>query len=210
MLDERYGGKMAESNKNMKNVEKENKNKNLENKDIKNNEQKILSPKAIIFIVVGVLLLILLILYIGKWKNIKTAEKIMNSYLISNNTTNLEIKNLSDINQVLTEAPNEYFVLISYTGNGNTYDLEKNLKPLIDKYKINDSFYYYDAKKIMKDEDYLQKLNKAFNTNVINTVPIILYYKNGKLIDYVKRVDKNIINAGDFQKLLDIYNFKGQ
>ena len=62
----------------------------------------------------------------------------------------------------------------------------------------------------MEEDNYLTRLNNAFNTDKITTVPIILYFKEGKLVDTVTRDDNNVINAGDFQKLLDIYEYEGQ
>ena len=55
-------------------------------------------------------------------------------------------------------------------------------------------------------------INNAFNTTEISEIPVILYYKNGSLVNdgIVQREDNNPINAGDFQKLLDIYEFEGQ
>ena len=75
---------------------------------------------------------------------------------------------------------------------------------------MSDSFYYLNIENIMDQDNYLTRLNNAFNTDKISTVPIILYYKNGELVNTVTRDDDNIINAGDFQKLLDIYEYEGQ
>ena len=132
-----------------------------------------------------------------------------NSYLLSTGTVNLVIDDLDDVNQTLSEAPTEYFVLITYTNDENTYNLETGIKKIIDDYKLNTSFFYLNIKDYMEDKDYLQKLNNVFNTDKITKVPIILYYRNGSLIDTVKRDDNNVINAGDFQRLLDIYEYEG-
>ena len=164
--------------------------------------------KAIVICVV--IILVLGGLYIYKWKQVKNEEKLMTSYLINSGTINLEINNLSDVNQVLSESPIEYFVLINYTNNEATYNLEYGIKQIIDDYKLNDVFYYYNATDLMKEENYLNKLNEAFKTDLIKTVPIILYFREGKIVDIVKRNDNNVINAGDFQKLLDIYDYEGQ
>lgn len=191
------------------NIGKEKSKKIKQEKDITKNNSKLVNKNFLIIIFV-IFAIIILILYITKWQNIKNKEKIMNSYLISNKTTNLEIKSLEEVNQILTEVPTEYFVLISYTNNIDTYELEKNLKPIIDKYKLNDSFYYFNAKNLMSEENYIQKLNETFKTTKIKKIPVILYYKNNQLVDLAKRDDNNLLNAGDFQKLLDIYEIKEQ
>ncbi len=187
-------------------------------KEVKNKEelkevevatQKISSKN--ILIICGVILLIILFgIYIFHNQKLKNEKKLGTSYLIDSGTLSLEIKNLDEVNQILTESPNEYFVLISYTGNEDTYNLETGLKTVIDKYKLNDSFYYLNVKDIMDEDNYLNRINNAFNTDKIKTVPIILYYKDGKIIDTVTRYDNNPINASDFQKLLDIYEYEGQ
>ena len=132
------------------------------------------------------------------------------SYLLSTQTLSLEIKNLEEVNQILQEAPNEYFVLISYADDKDTYSLEKNLKSIIDNYSLSDRFYYYDATELIKTDNYLEQINNAFNTNLITKLPVILYYKDGNLKEVVLREDQNIINAGDFQKIIDIYEIEGQ
>ena len=88
--------------------------------------------------------------------------------------------------------------------------LKRQLKSIIDKYSLSDRFYYLDVTNIMEEDNYLERINNAFDTDVITQVPIILYYQNGKLAadGVVLRDDKNPINAGDFQKLLDIYGYE--
>ena len=39
-------------------------------------------------------------------------------------------------------------------------------------------------------------------------MPTILYYKDGKLVDYVQRDDEQMMSDADFVKLLDIYEFE--
>ncbi len=164
--------------------------------------------KLTLILSVIVLLIVLLIFYFYRWNDVRNAERIRSSYLLTSETVSLEIKNVEEVRQILSEAPTEYFVLISYTKNNDTYTLEKGLKPLIDDYALSDRFYYLDATAIMGENDYLERLNNAFDTNKITKVPTILYYRDGKLAEVVVRDDNNPINAGDFQKLLDIYEIE--
>ena len=180
-----------------------------ETKQVEVAKQKV-SRKRIVIILVIILAFILLGLYIYRWQQVKDEERLSTSYLLSSGTVSLEIKNLDEVSQILSESPTEYFVLITYTGNEDAYDLENGIKPIIDDYKLSDSFYYLNIESIMNSDNYLTRLNNAFNTDEISTVPIILYFKDGELIDTVTRDDDNVINAGDFQKLLDIYEYEGQ
>ena len=184
----------------IKSTKSKNTNLNVNKVELKEVEgaKHIFSQKNILIIVCIVLALILVIFYGYRVNKLKETDTLSKSYLLDSGTVSLEIKNLDEVNQILAESPTEYFVLISYTGNKDTYKL------------LNDSFYYLNVKNIMDEDNYLNRLNNAFNTDKIKKVPTILYYKNGKIVDVVTRNDNNIINAGDFQKLLDIYGYEGQ
>ena len=196
----------------IKSTKSKNTNLNVNKVELKEVEgaKHIFSQKNILIIVCIVLALILVIFYGYRVNKLKETDTLSKSYLLDSGTVSLEIKNLDEVNQILAESRTEYFVLISYTGNKDTYKLENGLKRILDKYKLNDSFYYLNVKSIMDEDNYLNRLNNAFNTDKIKKVPTILYYRNGKIVDVVTRNDNNIINAGDFQKLLDIYGYEGQ
>ena len=196
----------------IKSTKSKNTNLNVNKVELKEVEgaKHIFSQKNILIIVCIVLASILVIFYGYRVNKLKETDTLSKSYLLDSGTVSLEIKNLDEVNQILAESPTEYFVLISYTGNKDTYKLENGLKRILDKYKLNDSFYYLNVKSIMDEDNYLNRLNNAFNTDKIKKVPTILYYRNGKIVDVVTRNDNNIINAGDFQKLLDIYGYEGQ
>ena len=38
----------------------------------------------------------------------------------------------------------------------------------------------------------------------IKEIPTIIYYNDGKVVDIITREDDNMMNIGDFQKLLDV------
>lgn len=181
-----------------------------ETKEVKNVTQTI-TPKTIYIIIGVVLAVILIVVYIYRVNQVRKEEQINNSYLLTTDTVSLEIKNLDEVSQILAEAPQGgYFVLITYTGDAETYALEQSIKDIIDDYKLNDVFYYLNVKDIMKQDNYLTRINSAFNTDKINKIPTILYYQDGELEYVVEREDNNIINNGDLQKLLDIYEYEGQ
>ena len=160
--------------------------------------------------IIVVLTVVLVVVYFYRVNSARNREKMQESYLLSTQTLSLEIKNLEEVNQILSEAPNEYFVLVSYADNKDTYTLETGLKSIIDNYSLSDRFYYFDATDLIKEDNYLERINNAFDTNLISSLPVILYYKDGNLTEVVLRSDNNPINAGDFQKILDIYDIKGQ
>lgn len=154
-----------------------------------------------ILITLGVIIgIIFLVLYFYKWHQVKSEEEYQKSYLVTTNTISLETNDISEIKAVLSETPSDYFVYISYTKDKDIYNLEQSLKPLIDRYNINNSFYYIDVTDIKETnhnykEDIAKELN--INKNKIPNVPIILYFEDGKL------VQDGVYNAKDFEKLLE-------
>ena len=184
-------------------------NKKVENKETVLKQERL--NKICLIAGIVVLVAVLVIFYFSRVNDARKAERISESYLISSGTLSLEIKNLEEVSQILSDAPSgDTFVLISYTKYQATYDLEKGLKSIIDDYDLADRFYYLNVSSIQSEDNYLERINNAFDTNLIQKVPTILYYNNGKLVDVVLRDDGNPINAGDFQKLLDIYDFEGR
>lgn len=155
-----------------------------------------------------VVVVVLLTLYIFQWKKVYDEGKISTSYLIKSNTISNEMKDLDEIESVFTEAPTEYFVYISYVNSEEVYNLEKDLKEVIDDFNLKDNFYYLNATSLMKETDYLEKINKAFGLTdqKITKLPTILFFRDGKLATdgIVKREDNQIIQASDFRQLLDI------
>lgn len=147
--------------------------------------------------------IILLIMYIFSWYQVKKEEKILNSYLINSKTIEFKIDNLSDLEQSLSEAPLSYFVLVSYTGDENTYNIEKKLKRIIDKYKLNDIFYYVDATKSKDNGEYIDNLSKIFNTKDIKFVPVLIYVEEGKTKEVL-----NDITVDSVKNILEKYDFK--
>ena len=123
----------------IKSTKSKNTNLNVNKVELKEVEgaKHIFSQKNILIIVCIVLALILVIFYGYRVNKLKETDTLSKSYLLDSGTVSLEIKNLDEVNQILAESPTEYFVLISYTGNKDTYKLENGLKRILDKYKLN-------------------------------------------------------------------------
>lgn len=153
------------------------------------------------YLIGTILLFALICWYFISWYNVKQEEKLQNSFLISSNTITYELASVDEAPLVLQEAPNEYFIYISYTGDESIYKLEKNLKKVIDNYVLKDEFYYLNVSENIEDDDLFKKLNKTFKTDKIDSLPCILYYKEGKLI---KNIDSNkkIFDVKKLEELL--------
>lgn len=170
-----------------------------------------INPKNYLYAVLILVGGILLALYIFEWYNVKKEEKLMTSYLISSNTIESSITDLDSLSQIIQEAPSSYFIYLSYTGEENIYNLEKNLKRVIDKYKINDIFYYVDLTQIKeKNLDYLEIINKELNIKNIEKIPSIIYVKDGvvKNSDILTSDNNSMLKASDLEGLLKNNEFE--
>ena len=148
---------------------------------------------------------VLLTIYGFAWYNVLKEGKVSQSYLVKEKVISNEIQSLDEVEAIFAEVPDEYFIYISYTGSEEIYNMEKELKKVINKYELNDQIYYLNVTEIKEKDDYIDKINKSLNLEEkVTQVPTIIYIKEGKVVDIIKRSDDNMMNVGDFQKLLDI------
>ncbi len=101
---------------------------------------------------------------------------------------------------------NESFIFVlSYSEEA--FELEKDMAKLIKEYHLQDDFYVYtlddNCGPISEPESIVGQNLKL--TKGLNKIPAILFYRNGSLEEVVEREDEKMIEIGDFQKLLDIY-----
>lgn len=169
----------------------------------KKENRKIIPLKNYFYSIIILIGIVLLTLYIFSWYKVKKEERLMNSYLLTSKTIESKIDSLEVLEQSLSEAPSSYFVLITYREDENTYNLEKNLKRIIDRYKLNDLFYYVDVTNNKDNEDYKNKLNKIFKVDNINNYPVILYIEDGKTKEVL-----NDLKIDDFKKCLETYKYE--
>ncbi len=173
--------------------------------NVKKNERYI-PIKNYVLAAVIVVVMILLTLYGFEWYKVLKENKVSNSYLIKEKIISNEIKGLNEVNDVFSEAPAKYYLYISYTGSEEIYNMEKDLKKVINEYELNDSMYFLNVTDIKDEKNYIEKINEALNLEdqKVKNVPTIIYFDEGKVVDIVERLDNNIMNVGDFEKLLEI------
>lgn len=154
---------------------------------------------------------ILLVFYIFSWYQVKQEEKYMTSYLLSSKTIESSIQDLDSYNQIKQEFPSSYFIYIGYTSDEEVYDLEKDLKRVIDKYKINDIFYYIDLTELMKNnKNYLEEIKNKLGVKELKNIPAIIYVNEGTISEsnILDGVNDTTLKVEDFEQLLDIYEFE--
>ena len=137
--------------------------------------------------------------YGDEWKN--------KSFLVSEGFTNVSCDSLS------TYLDNDYmFVYVTESvGTEEEFNLEKNLKKMVNDYKLQDHFVLFQTV-----GDNCGSINDAGSVKVqslrlekgLSKLPTIIYYKNGKVVDYIEREDEQMMSEQDFAQLLDKYEFK--
>ncbi len=177
--------------------------------NIKKNERYVPLKNYILAIVV-VVIIILLAWYAFAWYKVVNENRVSISYLVKEKVISNEITNLNEVSAIFSEVPNEYFVYVSYTGSEEIYNMEKDLKPIINEYHLNDNIYYLNMTEIKDESNYLDKINDSLNLQEkkITNVPTIIYFNNGVAVDIITKDNNTIMNVGDFQKLLDRNNIK--
>ncbi len=172
---------------------------------VKKNE-RFVPIKNYVVVVLVIIGIIALVLYGFSWHKVIQENRVSTSYLIKSKVISNEMQSIEELKDVFSEAPSDYYLYISYTGSQEIYDMEKELTALINEYKIGEQFYYLNVTDVKNEKDYINKINEALglkDKKVIN-VPTIIYFKDGKAVDIIKKDGNNIMNIGDFQKLLDV------
>lgn len=158
-------------------------------------------PKKNYFILVLMLICIVVLTFatvnIFKWiKSNNVRNGYINKY-VSEITYN-------ELDTYLLEPASNTFIYITYTGNEQVYKLEKDLKKIISNYDLTDEFIYIDVTEEIENNDFIKNINEKYSTNLINKIPVIMYFKDGVLTDVINS-DDNLFTKADFQKLLDNY-----
>ena len=173
-------------------------------------KEKYINPRNYLYALLILVGGILLTLYIFRWYQVKEEERLMNSYLISTNTLSSSINDLNSLKQITQEAPTNYFIYLGFTNDKDEYNLEKDLKKVIDKYKLNDIFYYVDVTKLKEEkENYLEEIANSLNISKLESIPAVIYVVDGKINErnILDGVNETNFKIGDLEELLDIYDF---
>jgi hypothetical protein len=175
--------------------------------EVKKNERFIPTKNYIItaIIIIGA---ILLTLYGFKWYRVIKENKVSTSYLIKEKVISKEIQELDELDSIFSEVPKSYFVYVSYTGNEEIYNMEKDLEKIIKDYDLGDKFYFLNVTSIKDDKNLVDQLNTKLKLEAkkIISIPTIIYYVEGEPAYIITKEGNAIMQAGDFQKLLDINN----
>ncbi len=180
------------------------------NSSIRKENTTIVNPRNYLYALLILVGGILIVWYAFSWYQVKREEKLMDSYLISTNTISSNITDINALTQVIQESPSSYFIYIGYREDEDVYKLEKDLKKIIDKYKLNDMFFYFDVTDLKeKDDNYLEEIKKVLKIDNLSKVPAIIYINNGEIAkeNVLCGVKNTLLKARDLENLLEIYDF---
>lgn len=107
---------------------------------------------------------------------------------------------LEDMRNILTEPSSEMFIIVTEINNESVYNTEKDIKKVIKRRDIRDNMMFINY---TDSKDDLTELNKVLKSD-IKSIPAIIYYKNGEVVTSIDSYN-GLINAGEFEKLLDSY-----
>ena len=153
---------------------------------------------------------VVIIAYVGYELSRRHQENLYQEGYFIHEKIDIKKLSLTQSIKILQDQKETTFILFNYRGYEETYQLEKDLWKIMNDYHIAKNFYYVD----LTDEngtlncDMTCVLNTSFHITNFKNVPAVAYYANGTLIDVAQREDKKVLEAADFVKLLDSYEFK--
>lgn len=109
----------------------------------------------------------------------------------------------NELANAMTEMNASSFLYLSYTGNNNIFDLERNLKKILKNYDLEDKFIFVDCTKEIDENNHVKSLKDLISIGDNDlTLPAIIYFKDNSPADYIDSKE-GLIKAADFSKVLD-------
>lgn len=124
-------------------------------------------------------------------------------------TSPLAIKEIlyEDLKNATKEIDADTFLVISYVENKEVHKNEVAIKKMLKKKDLLDNIMYLNVTDYMNEEKFLDELNtllKLKDNNRIDSMPALVYYKEGVAVKTIDSKD-HLLNVGDFEQLIDMY-----
>lgn len=183
-----------------------------DSKYLKKNQEYIKEYNRYVFIIV-VILGLFTISWLGFNLGQEVKDKMLRtSYLVKKRLIKEEYDLQGDLTN-LKKLSGDYYIYISNGGDEKIYDMEKNLAKIIKEYDLKDKIYYLNIDSVKTEYSNVKLINELLELDDIKVekVPTIIYVnKDGKILrnNIITRIDDSLMEAGDFQKLLDINDIK--
>lgn len=142
---------------------------------------------------------IILVFYIKSWYKTYKQNELESSPLdgIVQKIDAKEIKmSIGEMNDVL--------IYFGYLKNDKIYYMEKRILSLLKKENLTDKFIYIDVTEYKDNNKYKDLIKDTFNTEIDSTLPIILYVKNGKVVEEITP-EYGLIQTYQIKDLIDKY-----
>jgi hypothetical protein len=84
---------------------------------------------------------------------------------------------------------------------------EKEIAKVLTKNNLMDSVYYIDAYDYLDNKEYVEELNQVLKIDEkkqLKKIPAIIYISNSEITYTIDSTDK-LIDSGDIQKIIDMY-----
>lgn len=127
------------------------------------------------------------------------------SYILNHEEkiSNIEYKEVSNY---LTELSGNSFLYLTYIGDKDIYNLEKELVKSLRKNELTESFIYINGTSEINKEKKISSLSDTLKITTKDDIvlPAIIYYQNNKPKDYIDSSHK-MITVADFDQLIEKY-----
>ena len=104
----------------------------------------------------------------------------------------------------MNEIKDNGYLYLTYIGSKNIYNLEKYVYKTLKNNKLSDKFIYINCTDNINDKKIINDLNDKLSIITDNEIvlPAIIYYKNGKPVDYIDSTNQ-ILTGDKFVQLMD-------
>ena len=109
----------------------------------------------------------------------------------------------SELTETTIEISEDSFLVISYYGDEDIYQNQKDLKLIFRKYGLLDNIIYVDVTTEYEKDGFYDKLNSVLKLDEfkITQVPTIIYFKEGKPTAMVKTTN-GIIDSWSLEEII--------
>ncbi len=177
---------------------------------IKENPKKEI-PKTNYIVVAIIIIWVIIISFMGYNLYGKHQKQLYEEGYFNRGTIDIQKTTLKELrDKINEESLANIFILFNYHGSEEQYKLEKDMADLIKEYRLQKNFYYVDLNNEKPEEncDAVCMINKELGTNLVTNATSVVYVRNKKVLDVAQREDKKLLEAADFAKILDIYEFE--
>ncbi len=113
-----------------------------------------------------------------------------------------------DLKNTTVEINADTFLVVSYVHDEEVHNNEKAIKKLMNKHNLIDNVMYLDITEYRTDKNFLKEINETLNLHdnlQIKKFPAVIYYKEG-VPTYIDDSTDHVLNSGDFEQIIDMYN----